>query len=425
MKLSKKCPLLYALAVALVCVACEGTKPTVSSNEGGYDWNRFGADIAAADDALQAKLPERIASDPEINARSNELILAGLARGIMEVLIADRDHPIFLPALNIALNIMQPNADTIYKGALIAPGGVYQLRGNRGTVPFFLLGELTGDFHRTGVQVPMAAYHNFDSLTLDADGNFEVILSPTRPEGYSGDWWQSNPKTEKLLLRQISYDWAAERDPAISIQRLDAAVGRSKLSEQELSRRLSELSTMAINASNYFVDHVDGLRDLGYINSLKVFDVQGMAGIHSQSYYEGAYQINDDEALIVSVKIPEPCKYWSLILTNDIYQTTDWFNNQSSLNGAQAQLDNNGVFNAVISNRDPGVFNWLDTSGYLTGAMQGRWLECAGSPMPTVTKVKLAGVASYLPPETTLVSPEEREQMIRDRVAAAQQRRLW
>ena len=41
-------------------------------------------------------------------------------------------------------------------------------------------------------------------------------------------------------------------------------------------------------------------------------------------------------------------------------------NRQSSLNGHQAVLDPDGVFRAVISARDPGVPNWLDTGGVIT-----------------------------------------------------------
>ena len=88
-------------------------------------------------------------------------------------------------------------------------------------------------------------------------------------------------------------------------------------------------------------------------------------------------------------------------------------------------MGNDGVFRAVIANRDPGVHNWLDTSGYLTGAMQGRWLECAGSPMPKVKKVRLEELSNYLPSDTAMVTPHERKEMIRNRVDAAQQRRLW
>ena len=86
--------------------------------------------------------------------------------------------------------------------------------------------------------------------------------------------------------------------------------------------------------------------------------------------------------------IPAKCDYRSLILTNELYETTDWVNNHSSLNGAQAAPDPDGKLRIVVSPRDPGVRNWLDTAGYPTGVIQGRWTGCDSQPIPTTKKVK-------------------------------------
>jgi hypothetical protein len=389
-------------------------------------WSEFIKQLAPIEQRMLAALPERLRNNPEALQGSYQLMLAALARTSIDALIGDRSYPMFVPEINIAINLYQPNADTIYKSALIEPGGTYRLRGKRGTVLYNKLGELGPDMIRTGKPSAALGYHDIDELKLDAQGRFDVIISPTRPKDYSGDWWQLNPKTEKLMLRQIAYDWSKEEDPSISIDRLDAPTGRSQPSAAEMSARLAELPTMIGNASTFFVDHVEALRREGYLNKLKVFDVSNMSGLAGQSYYEGAYEITDDEALIVKAKVPVPCRYWSLILTNDLYQTTDWYNNQSSLNGAQAIVDKDGLFRIVISARDPGVHNWLDTAGNASGAIQGRWLDCAGpTPMPEVEKVPLSKVRSALPPDTVLVTPAQRDAAIRDRRASVQQRRLW
>jgi hypothetical protein len=114
-----------------------------------------------------------------------------------------------------------------------------------------------------------------------------------------------------------------------------------------------------------------------------------------------------------------------LILTNDIYETTDWSNNQASLNDAQARIDRDGWFRAVVSARDPGVPNWLDTSGYPSGAIQGRWFDASSAPTPEVKKLKLADVRSALPQDTPAVTPAEREAAVRERRIKAQMRVVW
>src|SRR3546814_17283603 len=76
-----------------------------------------------------------------------------------------------------------------------------------------------------------------------------------------------------------------------------------------------------------------------YTTLFRSFDLTNMTGLVGQFYYEGAYQLAPDEALLVEAKVPETCGYWSLILTDDVYGTTDWVNNHSSLNDAQARVD--------------------------------------------------------------------------------------
>ena len=150
-----------------------------------------------------------------------------------------------------------------------------------------------------------------------------------------------------------------------------------------------------------------------------------MSGLSGQFYYEGAYDLADDEALISEVRVPARYRYWSIILTNDLYETTDWYNNQASLNDTQGVVDGDGVFRAVIAARDPGVHNWLDTSGYRSGAIQGRWFEASEKPMPSIRKVKLADVMQHLPADTRRVSPAQRAEALRNRRIAAQMRIVW
>src|SRR5258708_14357375 len=94
----------------------------------------------------------------------------------------------------------------------------------------------------------------------------------------------------------------------------------------DLEQRLRRLPGATAFMAMLFVDHVEALRQQGYINKLKVLDVSQMGGLTGQFYYEGAYDLQDDEALIVESTIPANCLYRSVVLTNEIYETTDWYN---------------------------------------------------------------------------------------------------
>jgi hypothetical protein len=88
-------------------------------------------------------------------------------------------------------------------------------------------------------------------------------------------------------------------------------------------------------------------------------------------------------------------------------------------------LDADRFFRAVISARDPGVHNWLDTSGYRRGAIQGRWFGADSTPTPAIRKLKIGEVRAALPPGTRFVTPAERDASIRARRIGAQMRIIW
>jgi hypothetical protein len=391
----------------------------------GLGWEKLIDALRPLGEALRARIPARLRGDPHVMAESMRLLLAGLARASSDALVGDRRHPMFVPELNIAQNIFQPNADTIYKSCLIEPGGSYLLKGERGTTRMMILAQMGPDTLRTGKHHPVLAQGDFDTLMLDADSNFEVLISPGRPADHIGDWWPLDPLCEKFMIRIVSCDWGSEREPRFGIARFDVDEAKGRPSIDALNHAFGEMPGIAAVCAMAFPTHVQELRDQGYINSLKVFDVTQMSGLQGQSYYEGAYELADDEALITEVAIPASFKYWSIILTNELYETTDWYNNQSSLNDTQGKVDSDGIFRAVVSARDPGVHNWLDTAGYPRGAIQGRWFGASATPHPTIRKVPVSDVLGQLPTGTARISPPDRAIALRNRRIAAQMRAIW
>ena len=392
-------------------------------------WNELIDSLRGLPQRMLARLPEAQRTDPQVQQEVARLALEGLASQTLDTLGSDGDHPVFLPSINQVLDIGQPNADTIYRSATITPGGTYRLRGTRGSDRLAVIAEIAPrPKQEPGKPInlgPQPEVHYLSRLPVDGQGRYDVILSPVRPAGYDGAWWPLGATSDHLMLRLVSSDWGREASPTIAIERLDTPAPRPRPSASVLEARLRALPGGVEFIAPLFVDHVEKLRAEGYINRLKVFDVSRMGGLKGQFYYEGAYDLADDEALIVSAKAPAHCLYRSIILTNPIYETTDWVNNQSSLNDAQAPLDKDGVLRIVVSAKDPGVPNWLDTAGYAQGVIQGRWTECDDQPVPRVEKVRLAAVREHLPAETPTVTPVERERSLRDRRAAQQQRPLW
>jgi hypothetical protein len=384
-------------------------------------WQEFIDSLATLPDRMLARLPEARQNDPQTQQECARLALESLAYNTLQAIAGDGDAPQFLPALNQVLNVAQPNADTTYRATAITPGASYRITGTRGTLALAVMVQVVPQGAPGG---GLYAHLNLADLRVDENDRFEVIAAPSRPEGYSGDFWELNPGALQLMIRQVSADWGNEVEPTLSIERTDRPIGRQRPPADVLEQRLRRMPQGIDYMALMFVDHLEKLRGEGYINTLKIMTLE-FGALEGQFYYEGTYDLADDEALIIESPIPTKCDYRSLILTNEIYETIDWYNNHSSLNGAQAAPDPDDSLRIVVSARDPGVRNWLDTAGHPRGIIQGRWTGCDSQPIPTVHKVKVAEVLNSMPAGVATVTPQERQQILRQRRAALQQRPLW
>jgi hypothetical protein len=260
---------------------------------------------------------------------------------------------------------------------------------------------------------------------LGPDTSFDLLVSRERPAGHAGDWFELPAAATNVLVRSAAYDWVHERDPLLAIERLDVPATRPRASAEETAARLATLSVWLEKGPIRGYERFAALEAQNMRNKLMVHAYQSMGGALGQVYLEGLYDISEDEALILETEVPECCRYWGFLVTDDQFGTVDWMNRQSSLNGFQAKLDTDGRFRGVISLRDPGVPNWLDTGGYRYGIIQGRWNGCSSTPVPTIKKVKLADLRKSLPSDTPTVTPEARDAGLRERRMGAQFRRRW
>ncbi|MET0733745.1 MAG: hypothetical protein ABW054_11850 [Casimicrobiaceae bacterium] len=138
-------------------------------------------------------------------------------------------------------------------------------------------------------------------------------------------------------------------------------------------------------------------------------------------YVAGIFDLKPDEALIFDFQIPR-CAYWGVHLANSVNRTLDYVYHQSSLNNAQARVDSDGHFRAVVADQDPGVPNWLDQVGAQRGIIQLRFYLSEAGPVPNMIKVPVSQVRSMLPAETPVLTPEQRARQLAQRSRAALKR---
>ena len=142
-------------------------------------------------------------------------------------------------------------------------------------------------------------------------------------------------------------------------------------------------------------------------------------------YSGGMYVLQEDEALIIEQTIPVMPNYTGINLNNIWGESFDYANYQSSLNNVQAAIDCDGKVRYVIAHQDPGIQNWLDTTGHYTGMLSQRWAYTdTPNELPTleVTKVNFSDIDKHLPEKTSRVTASKRKEIIRIRQEHVQRR---
>jgi len=320
----------------------------------------------------------------------------------------------------------QDNPDGLYQIATVDLSRTYRLSGNIGTVRYLGLSVMTTDFSEGKIEQFLTV--NGDDLQTDETGTFELLFGagPCPDNTSSAVWHALPPRRCRLMVRQFFYDWEGEEPADLHLECLEPGPALSRLGPIDLTSRLGPTADRVVDMTAFWADFGSQHLVRGEVNSFDhVQSAQGaassMGGSLDQGYGQAWYRIAEGEALLLEVEIPE-CTYWAVQLGDVWYQSLDWWNRQSSLNGHQAVVGTDGVFRAVIAHRDPGIANWLDTTGATQGCITFRWNQATFQPVPTAELVSFDDLTARLDDCWSKVTPVERAKVLRLRRRAALRR---
>ena len=291
-------------------------------------------------------------------------------------------------------------------------------------------------------------------IEVAPDGSFEVLLAPIRPDGHRGNFIPTKAyrkaqrpdgsvetvefTSQWVVLRELFHDWQNEDLLDLEIVRLGSEGAHPEpLDPTRAAAQMRRMGTIVHHQMRYWnefyaivletYDDVngDGKRFMPR-NALNEPNVGiGFGGQATNVYAGGVFELGPEEALLVEVTIPVAAAYTGFHLANLWGESLDFANHQSSLNGFQVEADADGVRRYVVAHRDPGVPNWLDTTGLPEGFLSLRWTYStlpAEMPRTRVAKVPFADLRKHLPPDVRTVSPEQRREAIRIRQSHVQRR---
>jgi hypothetical protein len=356
--------------------------------------------------------------------------LAGNIRASLQLAWAyQRDFPYFIASTGPYTKMGLDNPDTLYFHSYLRDDAEYVVTGCRGTTADLSFQVLNGDYSPAEVPDSLTA---FDDRELDvaADGTFELRLGPAKQNAGRG-YVTLGPGSTMLLVREVYSDWDAERRGTISIRRADRAGCAPPVAElATMEKRYRVAGKILLSRLRTFLAFPQWFYLNLPVNTLTE-PRPTPGGLATQFSSVGHYDLGDDQAMIVTVPAAGAgtAPYQGIQLGSMWYISLDYINHQTSLTGGQARIDPDGLMRFVISERDPGVANWLECTGHRRGYVQIRWQRLARdlgpADGPAADVVRFDDLAGLLPHyQQARITPKEYAERIAARQAAVAARML-
>lgn len=287
---------------------------------------------------------------------------------------------------------------------------------------FVLKGEVESGATRStlpGTQGCLSA----PELQTDTQGNF-VINVGVENTYKAENFLTIGPETTHIVLRDTMGDWLVENPCTLDVERLGKANDHA-LAEQSCSKLAAPTTAQRKEIMQRELDIVDLMHY--QTPPAKMPEPKTLpSGLVTQLLSTGNFALRDDEIMLITAD-PLDAAYFAVQVA-DPWSWGEYQEHISSLNHAQAKKDADGKFRFVLSTRDEGVYNWLDTQGLSRGSLAVRWqcLSDVRAEIPDdVLHVQLIGRESlfdHLPANTVRVTPGQRQQQLAERKQGWQRR---
>ena len=313
-------------------------------------------------------------------------------------LYGDPDAPVFIPVQDAPIEkTLGGNPDVLYSFAPVRGDRRYRITGRRGDEAY-----LAFTLHRgtrgSGFQQFFQSHLNQHALKSDANGNFEVIVSPKR-EGEN--WLQSSPDATEVYARVYLFDPDRDRPARFRIESLDTPLPR-RLGRNDVAERLRQMTQIIQDLTRAMPQPLKDPNRVGDLWQVERDGPSQMWQALDNVYCRGVFALEPAQALVLEGQVGS-CDYWGIQLWNPFLGSGDYRLGPVSINTSRAHLGRDGSFRVAIAREDPRVpgLDWIHTAGEHQGTFFIRWMCPKTKPTaPTCRLVTLPELRAAAPPRS-------------------------
>ncbi len=225
------------------------------------------------------------------------------------------------------------------------------------------------------------------------------------------------------MIRQYQYDWEHDADRDVPHRaRPTRVASRPRAPASDTVASALERATHWVEQSLEFWQKYTEVARKRMEPNVFGPPERPAGGTPNIAYGAGWWRLAPDETLLITSEVPD-ADYWSwTIHTRYWLDSGDFDARQTSVNGAQAHVDDDGLVRLVAAHEDPGVPNWIDLGGRPEGMIVYRSVGARTKPVPDARVVPLADVRTQLPAEHPWINASERATALARRRVAARSR---
>jgi hypothetical protein len=354
------------------------TAPPVQGTESGKAWSELLALLAEADARYLGK--EWNIARPGDIADGHRFLMHVLHSGMEQWLEADPTHPRAVRFVTPTLKLLGDNPDAIYYTAPLDPKRRYRVRANTGGAVYTSL-TIEGGNSEGHYPKRVAGALNDTQFDVKKDGSFEVVLGPAEK---GRNRLALEPDAGTLTTRhyfETVKSIAADPYPPVRllVEPIEDPGPPPTPSDASIAAGIRRVANY-FRAATLDMPPMDPVKQPPWVSRVpnsfnaptKWQSAEGGFGAVDNAYSMAPYLVMPDQALVIEGRWPK-ARFANVVLWNRFMQTYDYAHRRVSLNRKQTKLERDGSFRIVIAHSDPGVPNWIDAEGRISGLVFWRF----------------------------------------------------